>query len=375
MGQWWYDNIVEPGKQPLLCCLLAFVVTFLITRAITRMIRAGVGPFRNNVSASGVHVHHAVPGIILLIIGALVALRSDDFPWQEVAGVMIGIGMSLILDEFALILHLQDVYWAKEGRVSVELVGLTAATLGLLMIGFSPFGVDDLTIGDFSIRLGLISGVALHGLLILVCVLKGKYRAALISCLLPLIAWVLAIRLARPTSWWARKFYGPQRATPGSRAGGEVRSAVGSAVGLAERSHRGRPDLAGSATGASGAGATAASRARRSATTGISHAALILSRLIHSASHRTRAQVRIASSARSTVRWKSRACPLPGGGPPALAATACRTTAASSASPSVTSSSARRVELARPVPGADPLPPSARVQHRVIGPRRWLHRT
>jgi hypothetical protein len=213
VGQWWYDNIVEPGKQPLLCCLLAFVLTFLITRAITRMIRAGVGPFRNNVSASGVHVHHAVPGIILLIIGALVALRSDEHPWQEVAGVMIGIGMSLILDEFALILHLQDVYWAKEGRVSVELVGLTAATLGLLMIGFSPFGVDDLTIGDFSIRIGLISGVALHGLLILVCVLKGKYRAALISCFLPLIAWVLAIRLARPTSWWGRKFYGPQRAT------------------------------------------------------------------------------------------------------------------------------------------------------------------
>jgi hypothetical protein len=211
VSQWWYDNIVEPGKQPLLCCLLAFVLTFLITRTITRMIRAGVGPFRNNVSASGVHVHHAVPGIILLIIGALVALRSDDFPFQEVAGVLIGMGMSLILDEFALILHLQDVYWAKEGRVSVELVGLTAATLGLLMIGFSPLGVDDLTIGDLSIRLGLISGVALHGLLILVCVLKGKYRAALISCLLPLIAWVLAIRLARPTSWWARKFYGPQR--------------------------------------------------------------------------------------------------------------------------------------------------------------------
>ena len=195
----------------MLFCLFAFVVTFLITRTITRMIRAGKGPFRNNVSASGVHIHHAVPGIILLIIGALTGIRSNDFPWQEIAGVMIGIGMSLILDEFALILHLQDVYWAEEGRVSVELIGLTAATLGLLMIGFSPVGVDELTIGDLSLRLGLITATALHGLMILICVLKAKYRTALFSCFIPLIAWISAMRLARPKSWWARRLYGPNR--------------------------------------------------------------------------------------------------------------------------------------------------------------------
>ncbi len=211
MAEWWYDNIVEPGKQPMLFCLLAFVVTFLATRTITRMIRAGIGPFSNNVSASGVHVHHAVPGIILLSVGALTGIRSNDPPWQEIAGVLIGIGMSLILDEFALILHLQDVYWAEEGRVSVELIGLTAASLGLLMIGFSPFGVDELTLGDLTLRIGLITATALHGALILVCVLKAKYRTALISCFIPLVAWVSAARLARPNSWWARRFYGPKR--------------------------------------------------------------------------------------------------------------------------------------------------------------------
>ena len=73
-GDWFYDNIVEPGKLPLLLCLGAFVVTFILTRVITRMIRAGVGPFKNNVSASGLHIHHAVPGILLLILGALMAI-------------------------------------------------------------------------------------------------------------------------------------------------------------------------------------------------------------------------------------------------------------------------------------------------------------
>ena len=81
------------------------------------MIRAGTGPFRDNVSTSGLHVHHAVPGIILLVTGAFFSVATgSESPWAEIAAVMIGIGTSLVLDEFALILHLSDVYWAEEGR-------------------------------------------------------------------------------------------------------------------------------------------------------------------------------------------------------------------------------------------------------------------
>jgi hypothetical protein len=211
MGEWWYDNIVEPAKLPLLLCLLAFVVTFLLTRVITRMIRAGIGPFRNNVSSSGIHIHHAVPGIILLILGALMALRLPESPWFEIAAVLVGIGTSLVLDEFALILHLNDVYWSHEGRISVEMTGLAAACIGLALLGFSPLGVDDLTIGDIRIRIGLLLGVLIHAVLLLICVLKGKYRSALIACFVPLVAWFAASRLARPGSWWARHRYrGPK---------------------------------------------------------------------------------------------------------------------------------------------------------------------
>ena len=70
---WWERNIVEPGKLPLLLLMLAFIVTFLVTRVITRSIRAGRGPFRD-VETGDVHLHHSVPGIILLTIGAVLAV-------------------------------------------------------------------------------------------------------------------------------------------------------------------------------------------------------------------------------------------------------------------------------------------------------------
>jgi hypothetical protein len=76
------------------------------------MIRAGRGPFRDNVSG-GVHIHHAVPGIISTIVGAFTSVAVDGAsPGAEISAVMIGIGASLVLDEFAMILHLQDVYWS-----------------------------------------------------------------------------------------------------------------------------------------------------------------------------------------------------------------------------------------------------------------------
>src|ERR1700712_3665875 len=124
-------------------CFLAFVVTFLVTRGITRSIRSGRGPFRDQVTSSGVHVHHAIPGLVLLIVGAFVSVGAPDAgPWPIIAALLIGVGVSLVLDEFALLLHLDDVYWSNEGRVSVDMVSLTAACLGLVLVGGGPGGVD-----------------------------------------------------------------------------------------------------------------------------------------------------------------------------------------------------------------------------------------
>ncbi|MET8813144.1 hypothetical protein ABZW47_14175 [Streptomyces sp. NPDC004549] len=207
MGHWWERNILEPGKLPLLLALAAFVLTFLVTRVVTRLIRAGKGPF-GNVSAGGVHIHHVVPGIVLTLVGGFGAVASDRHGFGGAfAAVVFGIGAGLVLDEFALILHLDDVYWTAEGRKSVEVVVLTAALVGLLLAGFSPFGVNDLTQDELQDRGGAIATIAVNFFFSLVALSKGKARVAIFGAVVPLLALAGAIRLARPTSPWARRFY------------------------------------------------------------------------------------------------------------------------------------------------------------------------
>jgi hypothetical protein len=207
MVSWWERDVIAPGKLPLMLCFLSFVVTFAVTRMITRMIRSGHGPFRN-VSADGTHIHHSVPGIILLIVGAFTSIAGPPTTgWRSFAAVLIGIGMSLVLDEFALILHLQDVYWSGEGQLSVEAVSLTAACFGLVLCGFSPYSVKNVDGVEMTFRLTASGVLIFDALLALVCVLKGKYRTALFGLFLPPVLLVGAIRLARPTSIWGRHWY------------------------------------------------------------------------------------------------------------------------------------------------------------------------
>jgi len=206
MGGWWQTYVVEPGKLPLLLCALSFVVTFLTTRAITRMIRAGVGPFRDNVSEGGTHVHHAVYGVVLLVLGAVIAVGSAQASaWRVVAAVLVGAGASLVLDEFALILHLEDVYWSREGRLSVQMISLTFVCLMFALIGVVPFGIRDPT--EQSVGGALTVGLALHSVLVLACAVKGKYPTALFGMFVPIVAWLGAFRLGRPGSLWARRRY------------------------------------------------------------------------------------------------------------------------------------------------------------------------
>ena len=221
MGHWLHRNIVEPGKLPLLLALTAFVLTFLVTRVITRMIRAGKGPF-GNVSAGGVHIHHVVPGIVLTVLGGFGAVASHRHGFGSSAfAVVFGIGAGLVLDEFALILHLDDVYWTEAGRQSVEVVVLTAALVGLALAGFSPFGVDDMSQAELQDRGGVISAVVVNFLFALLVLSKGKARMAIFSVIVPLIGLVGAVRLARPGSPWAKRFY---RRRPRARARAALRA-------------------------------------------------------------------------------------------------------------------------------------------------------
>ncbi|WP_149551364.1 hypothetical protein [Streptomyces marokkonensis] len=215
MGHWLDRNIIEPGKLPLLLALASFVLTFVVTRVITRLIRAGKGPF-GNVTAGAVHIHHVVPGVILIVIGGFGAVAAGRHGFgSAVSAVIFGIGAGLVLDEFALVLHLDDVYWTEAGRKSVEMVVLTAALVGLLLAGFTPFGVNDLSEDELQNRAGVAGSVGVNFLFSLIALSKGKARIAVFGVIIPAVALVGSLRLARPGSPWAKRFY---RRRPRARA-------------------------------------------------------------------------------------------------------------------------------------------------------------
>ncbi len=181
--------------------LVAFVVTFVVTRIVTHAIRSGRGPFRDTV-VGGVHIHHQVYGILMLLVtGTIEFAYRPVAPWEQVLAVAFGVGAALTLDEFALWLRLDDVYWGVEGRRSVDAV-LLAVVVGLLMMtGFSPF--DDAGAGE----LVALAATAFDLVFAVVAILKGRIFLGVVGIMVPVVALVAALRLARPRSPYARRFY------------------------------------------------------------------------------------------------------------------------------------------------------------------------
>ena len=205
----WYDAfIVTPGKQALFFLLVAFILTFLFIRFSVRMIRAGVSWWPGNITSGDVHIHHVVFGTVLMAVAGVLAFAPAGWasPWWEILGALFGVGSALVLDEFALILHLDDVYWSHEGRKSVDAVVLAAAIIGLLLLGTLPFGIDAIDATSTG-RWGAIISIALGGLLVGVALLKGRIWLGVLGLLVPLVALIGALRLAKPHSPWARWRY------------------------------------------------------------------------------------------------------------------------------------------------------------------------
>lgn len=210
-------------------CLIAFILTFFVTRTITRYIRATAnrtGPRKwwqpRNISVApkdgatggGLHIHHAVFGVIGVLISgvAMVTMSTDGTLHQfTAAAIVFGIGAALVLDEFALILHLEDVYWSEDGRTSVDAVFVAVAVAGLLVMGFNPLSLFDVGIWrDADSALARASVVLLAllnlGLAVLV-LLKGKLWTGLLGMFFTPLLFIGAIRLARPHAPWARWHY------------------------------------------------------------------------------------------------------------------------------------------------------------------------
>ena len=123
-----FHEELDPAQRSALLSWLAFSATFAAVRGITYSIKAGRGPFRN-LSVGGEHLHHYIWGIGLVTGVGGVAVHGDDARRRHpVVALAYGAGLALIVDEFALLLDLRDVYWAKQGRISVDL-GIGASSL------------------------------------------------------------------------------------------------------------------------------------------------------------------------------------------------------------------------------------------------------
>ena len=137
---------------------------------------------------------------------------NGGVPEFTVAAIFFGIGAALVLDEFALILHLQDVYWAEDGRTSVDAVFAAVAVAGLLILGFNPLSFFDIGIwrDDDTVlaRASVVVAIAVLTLLLAVVVLlKGKVWTGLVGMFITPLLLVGAIRLSRPHAPWARWRY------------------------------------------------------------------------------------------------------------------------------------------------------------------------
>src|SRR6266508_3965814 len=191
------------GQRAGLVLLAAMLLSFGFIRFSTRMIRAEVSWWPGHVTPGGVHIHHLVFGIVLMMVAGFLAFVSESSePWIEILAGLFGVGMGLTLDEFALWLYLDDVYWSEEGRSSVDAVIFAAIIAGGLIVGFVPLDAGG---GESTAAIVLTVAVNL-GLCVLVA-LKGKVAAAVVGMFIPPVAWVSAIRLARPKSFWARRRY------------------------------------------------------------------------------------------------------------------------------------------------------------------------
>jgi hypothetical protein len=126
-----------PERANALFNLLAsFVGTFVVARTITTVLRGRptVGPFRN-LRVGRRHIHHFVPGIVLAFVSGAVAIVSSKHDIEPKLAVPFGIGMGLTLDESALLLQLEDVYWSEEGLLSVQISLAVAALIGAAGLG------------------------------------------------------------------------------------------------------------------------------------------------------------------------------------------------------------------------------------------------
>ena len=213
-----WEDIVRQERQYLFLVFVGFLASFCFIRLSTRLMRSPRVPWwpGSVVTEGGTHVHHMVFGIIIMMASACLSFAvSNEGPWYSIWAVLFGIGMGLTIDEYALWLRLDDVYWSDEGRSSIDAALVVVALMALGLVAAVPVRITDEN------RLEFIASIALtlvHVGWALVCFAKQRMAHGMVGFILTPIAIYGAVRLGKPKSPWARRFYGKRNPKKQARA-------------------------------------------------------------------------------------------------------------------------------------------------------------
>ncbi len=210
ISEFWNEHILAHERQGVFLVLVGFILSFAFIRMSTRLMRSPKVPWwpGSVVSDSGVHLHHLVFGIVaMMIAGTLGFAVHGESPYAEICGFFFGVGAGLTIDEFALWVHLEDVYWAKEGRSSIDATVIAAAAMGLVVVGANPLNLGSESEGVAAV---IASGLLLF-LVVAICFLKGRNLHGIVGFFFFPIALYGACRIGKPSSAWARRRYGERR--------------------------------------------------------------------------------------------------------------------------------------------------------------------
>jgi len=197
-----FGDRLRPGAGTGFVVLAAFLVSFLAIRTSARLTRS-VSWWPGGVESGGVHIHHLVWGICLMMLSGFLAFAAPlQAPWWHIVAIAFGVGAGFTLDEFALWVRLEDVYWLQEGRASFDAVVVATAFAALVVLGTTPFGLNDT--GSI-VGTGAVVAIVL-GLAVL-CFLKGRILLGVIGLFIPVAGLAGAVRLGRPSSPWGRRRY------------------------------------------------------------------------------------------------------------------------------------------------------------------------
>jgi hypothetical protein len=218
LSDFWNDQILADEKQGLFLVLVGFILSFSFIRMSTRLMRSPRVPWwpGSVVSDGGVHVHHLVFGIVTMMIAGTLGISAlGQSPYAEICAFLFGVGAGLTIDEFALWVYLEDVYWAEQGRSSIDATVIAAAGMMLILLGFSPFSFET---GSIEETLASIVSAAVVFAMVAVCFAKQRVLHGAVGFFVFPVALYGALRLGKPGSPWGRRRYGQRNQAKRAKA-------------------------------------------------------------------------------------------------------------------------------------------------------------